>query len=322
MRHFAVLLCAATAVCAQPFHLEKTIPLPGVEGRIDHLAMDVKGHRLLLSALGTDEVEVIDVAGGAILHKLPGMHEPQGTSYVPASNKIYVANGKDGKLRIYDAASYKSAGEVEFGDDADNVRYDAAQKWLWVGYADGGLAAVDIATGKRVKEIYIDGHPESFQIEKNGSRIFANVPDAREIEVVDRIQGKILAKWPMVELTKNFPMALDEANHRLIVACRKPAKLVVIDMETGKIVAQLDCPGDSDDIFYDAARKRIYVAGGDGTLEAFAQKSADEYQSLGKIKTAEGARTALFVPDMNRLYLAVPHKGANPRAEVRVYTID
>ena len=165
MRFTAVLLCAAASLCAQPFKLEKTIPLPGVEGRIDHLAMDVKGHRLLLSALGTDEVEVIDVEGGKIVHKLGGMHEPQGTSYVPASNKIYVANGKDGKLRIYDGVSYKPAGEVEFGDDADNVRYDAAQKWLWVGYADGGLA-VDIATGKRMKEIFIDAHPESFQIRK------------------------------------------------------------------------------------------------------------------------------------------------------------
>ena len=126
----------------------------------------------------------------------------------------------------------------------------------------------------------------------------------------------------MTELTKNFPMALDEANHRVIVVSRKPAKLVVMDMESGKIVAQLDCPGDSDDIFYDAARKRIYVAGGEGFLEAFAQKSADEYQSLGKIKTSDGARTALFVPDLNRIYLAVPHKGGNAGAEVRVYTVD
>lgn len=320
MRLTLLLLCAAT-LWAQ-FHLEKTIPLPGVEGRIDHLAMDVRGHRLLLSAPGTDEVEVIDVEAGKIVHKLPGMHEPQVTGYVPASNKIYVANGKDGKLRIYDAVSYKPAGEVEFGDDADNVRYDAAHKWMWVGCADGGLSAVDIATCKRVKEIYMDGPPESFQIEKNGPRIFANVPDAREIEVVDRVQGKIVAKWPMAELTKNFPMALDEANHRVIVVCRKPAKLVVLDMDSGKVVAQLDCPGDSDDNFYDAARKRIYVAGGEGYLEAFAQKSADEYQSLGKITTAEGARTALFVPDLNRIYLAVPHKGANPQAEVRVYTIE
>ncbi len=321
MRLSVLLVCAAAPLCAQ-FHLEKSIPLPGVEGRIDHLAMDIKGHRLLLSALGTDEVEVIDIEANKIVHKLGGMREPQGTGYVPASNKIYVANGKDGKLRIYDAVSYKPAGEVEFGDDADNVRYDAAHKWIWVGYADGGLSAVDIATGKRVKDIYIDGHPESFQIEKNGTRIFANVPDAREIEVVDRIQGKILAKWPMTELTKNFPMTLDEANHRLIVVCRKPAKLVVIDMESGKILQQIDCPGDSDDIFFDAARKRIYVAGGDGTLEAFAQKSADEYQSLGKVKTAEGARTALFVPDLNRIYVAVPKKGSTPQAEVRVFTID
>jgi hypothetical protein len=321
MRLTLLLLCAAAPLCAQ-FKLEKTIPLPGVEGRIDHLAMDVKGHRLLLSALGTDEVEVVDVEAGKIIHKLTGMHEPQGTAYVPAANKIYVANGKDGKLRIFDGVSYKPAGEVEFGDDADNVRYDVAHKLVWVGYADGGIASVDIATGKKLKAISVDGHPESFQIEQKGTRIFANIPDAKEIEVLDRLQGKILAKWPMTTLTQNFPMALDEANHRVFVVCRKPAKLVVIDMESGKVISQLDCPGDSDDMFYDAVRKRIYVAGGNGFLEAFAQKSADQYQSLGKVKTAEGARTGLFVPDLNRVYLAVPKKGANPQAEVRVYTID
>ncbi len=179
MRFVVFFFCAALA-CAQPLQLEKTVPLPGVEGRIDHLAMDVKTQRLLLSALGNNTVEVVDVAAGKIVHSLPGMNEPQGTSYVPAVNKMYVANGKDGKLRIYDAASYRPAGEVGFGEDADNVRYDAAHKWLWVGYADGGLSAVDIATAKRVKDIYLDGHPESFQLEKNGPRIFANVPDARD----------------------------------------------------------------------------------------------------------------------------------------------
>jgi outer membrane protein assembly factor BamB len=320
MRSLALLFCATIAY-AQPFRLEKTIPLPGVEGRIDHLAMDIKTKRLLLSALGNNTVEVVDVDRGRVVQSISGMNEPQGTGYVPAVNRIYVANGKDGKLRIYDGVSYKPAGEVGFGDDADNVRYDAAHKLLWVGYDDGGIAAVDIATGKRVKELYLDAHPESFQLEKNGPRLFANVPEAREIEVLDRVQGRVLAKWPMTAASKNFPMALDEANHRIFIGCRSPAKLIVLDMDTGKIVAQFDCPGDTDDLFYDAARKRIYVAGGEGVMEAFQQKSPDAYESLGKVKTAEGARTALFVPDLSRIYLAVPHRG-NQGAEVRVYAVE
>jgi len=320
MRLAAFFACAALA-CAQPFHLEKTIALPGVDGRIDHLAMDVKTQRLLLSALGNNTVEVVGIAAGKVVHSLPGMSEPQGTSYVSAVNKLYVANGKGGVLRIFDATSYKPAGEVSFGDDADNVRFDAAHKWIWVGYADGGVSAVDIATGKRVKDIYLDAHPESFQMEQNGPRMFVNVPDAREFEVVDRVQGRVLAKWPMTAAAKCFPMALDEASHRIFVGCRQPAKLLALDMDSGKVVAQLTCPGDTDDLFYDAARKRIYVAGGDGFLEAFAQKSADAYQSLGKVATAAGARTALFVPDLSRIFLAVPRRGAQG-AEVRVFTVE
>jgi DNA-binding beta-propeller fold protein YncE len=321
MRYVIAFVIAAVASAQSPFRLEKTIPLPGVDGRIDHLTIDVHGKRLFLSALGNNTTEVVDVGGGKPLQSLPDMNEPQGASFVPGVGKLYVANGKSGKLRIFGGSPLKSAGEVDFGEDADNVRFDAAHNLIWVGYQDGTLASMDVASNKRLTNIYIDGHPESFQLEKGGTRIFANVPDAREIEVVDRKQGTILAKWVVPGAEKNFPMALDEANHRIFVGCRKPAKVLVMDMETGKVVAEFDCPGDSDDLFFDPVRKRLYVAGGEGFIEAFEQKGANEYHSLGKIQTAAGARTALFVPDLNRMYLAVPHKG-NQGAEVRVYTVD
>ena len=316
-----VVLCCAFAAWAQPFKLEKTIPLPGVEGRFDHLTVDVAGKRVFVSALGNNTVEVLDAAGGRHLQSLAGMHEPQGVGYSPDAKKLYVANGKDGKLRIFDGASLKPAGEIAFGDDADNVRYDAPHKLVWVGYQDGAVASVDPAKNARAGEISLDAHPESFQLERSGPRVFVNVPDAGEIEVLDRTRHVVASKWAVKAAAANFPMALDESTHRLFVGCRKPAKVLVYDTENGHVVAEFPCPGDTDDLYFDAARKRLYVAGGEGSLEAFQQKSPDQYVSIGKIVTAAGARTALYVPDWNRLFLAVPHRG-NQGAEIRIYQVE
>lgn len=315
------LLCCAGLAWSQPFKLEKTIPLPGVEGRFDHFTFDLAGKRVFVSALGNNTVEVIDAAAATRRQSLTGMHEPQGVSYSPDFKKLYVANGKDGKLRIFDGASLKPVGEIAFGDDADNVRYDAPHKLIWVGYIDGAISPVDPVKNTRGGEIALDAHPESFQLEKSGPRIFANVPEAGEIEVLDRYKRIVLAKWPVKGAEANFPMALDESTHRLFVVCRKPAKVLVYDTENGRVVTEFPCPGDSDDVYFDAARKRLYVAGGAGFIEAFEQKSADQYASLGKVATAAGARTALYVPDWNRLFLAVPHRG-NQGAEIRIYQVE
>lgn len=321
MRFAALLLPLTVALGQSPFRLERTIPLSGVDGRIDHLSIDIRSKHLFVSALGNNTLEVVDVGAGKLLVSLPGMHEPQGSGFAPDLHRLYVANGKDGKLRIFDGLNFKPAGELDFGDDADNVRYDAARKQVWVGYKDGVLGNIDAASGKQLGDIFLDAHPESFQLENNGPRIFVNVPDAREIEVVDRFQKTILAKWPVIDPASNFPMALDEANHRLFAGCRKPARVLVLDTETGKRASLFNCPGDTDDLFFDTARKRLYVAGGEGYLEAFQQTSPDQYQSLGKIATASGARTGLYVPDLNRFYLAVPHRG-NQGAEVRIYLVE
>jgi DNA-binding beta-propeller fold protein YncE len=320
MRPLLLFSLVALASAQSPFRLEKTVPLTGVEGRFDHLALDAAGKRLYIAALGNNTLEAVDLATGNRLPGVPGMHEPQGVGVVPEMHRVYVANGKDGKLRIFDGL-LKPVAEVVFGEDADNVRYDAAHKQLWVGYKDGQLGALDPATNKRAGDIFLDAHPESFQIEKSGTRIFVNVPDAGEVEVVDRIKKTVAAKWPVKAAAANYPMALDEPDGRLFIGCRKPAKLLVLDMETGKVMSEITCPGDTDDVFYDAARKRIYVAGGEGFLEAFQQKSPDQYQSLGKIATAAGARTGVYSPELNRFYLAVPHRGGQG-AEIRIYTVE
>jgi len=205
-------------------------------------------------------------------------------------------------------------------DDADNVRYDPQAKMLYVGYGNGALALIDPEKVTKVGDIKLDGHPESFRLETNGNRIFVNVPQSGEIEVIDRSKRDVVTKWPLAGAQSNFPMALDEEHHRLFVGCRKPAKMLVLDTQAGRTVAEVECVGDTDDLFYDAVHKKVYVSGGAGAITVIAQVDPDHYRVLETIKTAAGARTSFFSPETSRLYLAVPHRGSQ-RAEVRVYQL-
>jgi DNA-binding beta-propeller fold protein YncE len=293
------------------------ITLDGVEGRIDHLAVDAKRGRLYVAALGNDTVEVIDLKVGKRVGSIAGLKKPQGVAVVAESGRLIVASGDDGKCRVY-GENQKLLGTVDGLDDADNVRYDADAKLAYVGYGDGALAVIDPEAVKKVADIKLDGHPESFQFEGKGKRIFVNVPSAKQVVVIDRGKRAVVAKWEVKDAGANFPMALDEANHRLFLGCRKPAKVLVIDTESGRTVAAVDCAGDADDVFYDAARNRVYVSGGDGTVSVIEQSGPDGYKNVGKVESAAGARTSLFVPASGTLYVAVPHRGAQ-RCELRAY---
>ena len=298
-----------------------TIPLPGVQGRIDHLAVDFAHGRLFVAALENGTLEVVDLKSGKRVEQVGGLQEPQGVDYVPGSHRLIVSEGGRGFADIYDARALKLVNRVELGSDPDNVRYDPATARAYVGYGGGAGAAlgvIDLKTDTQVADIKLSSHPESFQLEKNGERIFVNVPDSREVAVVDRNKGSVVATWPIRGTSENFPMALDEADHRLFVGTWSPPRLLVLDTETGKTVANLGSVGDADDIFYDAKAKRIYVSGGDGAIRVFAQKDANHYESLGEVSTAEGARTSLFVAESGRLYVAVPDYGGQ-QAAIRVY---
>jgi YVTN family beta-propeller protein len=291
--------------------------MPNVAGRIDHMAVDVKGQRLFVAALGNNTLEVIDIKNMERLHTITALHEPQGIAYTPNTNRIYVANRSDGSLRIYDGGSFRLLQTISYRDDADNVRYDLRADRIWVGYGGGALGAID-QEGTKLADIRLDAHPESFQLENNGSRIFVNVPEARMIAVVDRNDGKVLASWTTGGPQANFPMALDEANHRLFVVCRNPARLVVLDTSSGKVIATLPVVGDSDDVFYDAAGKRIYATGGEGAISVFQQQGADQYSAIARVSTVEGARTGYFSSDLGRLFVAVRRNGSHA-AEIRIY---
>lgn len=312
-----ICLVSSYAQSIAPLRLEKTIPMPDVHGRIDHMSFDAKGQRLFIAALGNNTVEVIDVKQGQRVHSISGLREPQGVLYLPDADRLYVANGNDGTLQIFDGSSYLLLKTVEYGEDADNVRYDAEQGHVYVGYGSGALGALD-KDGKKIAEIKLDAHPESFQLEKNGPRIFVNLPKSRKVAVVDRTTKSVVANWGTGGPLSNYPMACDEADHRLFIVCRLPARLVVLDTNTGKVIEKLPAAGDCDDVFYDAARKRIYATGGEGAISVYQQRDADHYGEIAKVSTVKGARTSFFSSDLGALFLAVRRQGAESAA-IRVY---
>ncbi len=304
----------------QPLELIHSIELPRVEGRMDHLALDASGHQLFIAALANNTVEVVNVQDGTHIRTVPGFREPTGIAGVPDANLIAVANGQGEGVQTIDAKDYRVGKAISFGDDADNVRYDAAAKRLYVGYGSGALAVLSLNEGRLLGSIKLAGHPESFQLERAGSRIFVNVPTADQIAVVDRNAMKVIATWPLSGAKSNFPMALDEATHRMFVGCRRPAKVLVYDTTTGKEIGSSDIVGDTDDLFYDTARQRLYVSGGEGYIDVLEAGAPATLTRVARVRTADGARTSLFVPEQGRVYLAVPHRGAQ-RAEIRAYEI-
>ena len=319
----AGLANAAPPPPAPLFKLLRTLPLPGVEGRIDHLALDAVEKRLVVAALWSNTVEVLDLEKGTVEHTLRGLAEPQGVVILPETGRIAVTCGEDGSLRFFDGRTFAAAGRVDLGADADNLRLEAETGRLVVGFGSGGLAFV--RDGQVAAKAPLEAHPESFQLAAKDARIFVNVPRAGHVAVVDRKLARVIAKWPLREASDSYPMAFDEERQRLLVGCRTPARLLVIDTDpsspnAGKAVAAIPISGDVDDIWIDAPAKRIYLSCGEGFVDVVEQADADRYTRLGQVPTAAGARTSLFAPASGRLYVAVPHKGTQA-AEVRIYSV-
>lgn len=331
---FVVLFFLGSSVAigqqSQPLTLKTRIPLTNVEKRMDHLSVDVKGQRLFATAFDNHTLEVIDLKTGRQAHTVPGLNEPQGAFYDPATNRLFVASEGDGTVKIFDGTTFQLLQNVTLDLDADNVRYDARSQHIIVGYGGekflagkvtrpggGGALGILDTNGKKIADIYTDAHPESFQLEKMGTRVFINVPDHQTVEVADLNKGTVLAHWPVTACTTNFPMALDEAHHRLFVGCRIPARLAVFDTESGKIVASPAMVEHTDDLFYDASKGRIYVLG-EGFIDVWQQKDPDHYDQIQRVATPADARTGLFVPDLGELFETIPHHGAQG-AEIDVY---
>jgi DNA-binding beta-propeller fold protein YncE len=304
---------AAEPAETAPLQLEAKIPLGNVRGRIDHMAVDLKRQRLFVAELGNDTVGVVDLENRKLLQTIAGLKEPQGVGYEPSTDMLYVANAGDGSVRLFEGNEYKAAGQIELGSDADNVRIDAAANRIFIGYGSGALAVIDPSTRDKVGDLPVKAHPEGFQIDPDTSQIFVNVPDAHGIAVVDRASQRQIGKWPIPDHGANFPMALDPVRRQVLVIFRAPAELGVFSMTGGKLIGTAEACGDADDLFIDTKRGRVYVSCGAGFVDVFEMKGA-VYRRTARIPTAAGARTSLFVPELNRLLVAVRASSGEPAA--------
>jgi DNA-binding beta-propeller fold protein YncE len=308
---------SAFAAGADALVLDSKIALGDASGRIDHLAVDLARHRLFVAELGNNSVGVVDFEQQKLVHRIAGLKEPQGVAYLPDADTIYVANAGNGSLDRFNGADFAPLGRLKLGDDVDNIRVDARAHQVVIGYGKGALAIVDSESAQKTGDIRLPAHPESFQIEKAGPRIFVNVPDARQIAVVDRATRQQVGTWGLPDARGNFPMALDDTGARLMVVYRNPAVLAVLDTRSGDLAARRPTCGDADDVFFDAKRQRIYVSCGEGFLDVLQWRDG-ALDELARLPTVSGARTSLFVPELDRLYLAVRAHGSE-RAAVWVY---
>jgi YVTN family beta-propeller protein len=328
LRKLVFLLSCLVPVCtplaAQPapgsLRLDRVIPLPGVEGRIDHLAADVKGQRVFVAALGNGTVEVVDLAQGKRTAQIKGLKEPQGVAYVPSNGAVYVAGGGDGTVRSFDSQTLKPLHDVTLGTDADNLRFDAAHNQLLAGYGSGAIAVLGLDLSKR-GNLALPAHPESFQLVPDGQHLLVNLPDNRSIASIDLNSQTVNAAWSHPSATANFAMAFDKTIHRLFIPCRKPSRLLVVNSDTGAITAWAATVGDADDAFVDEARRMVYIIGGEGLVDVLYVREHDAMVSRARVPTAPGARTGLYVPEWNELLVAAPKQGTN-EARLLVFAVE
>jgi DNA-binding beta-propeller fold protein YncE len=310
--------CKSQAIFGEKYlQLEKTIVLPNVSGRIDHIDVNLKEKIVYVAALGNNSLEVVGLANGKMIHSIHGLQEPQGVGYVPQTNEIFVANGGSGDCYFYNASTFAKTATIHLSSDADDVRYDSASHTIYVGYGEGGIAVIDALTHAQKGAVELPAHPEGFQIDKKANIILVNIPDRNMIGIIDLPQLKLINSWKRNEPSANFPMALDLENNRAFIGYRHPAKLLVLDIATGKEISSSDIAGDIDDLYYDAGQKRIYVSGGGGYINIF-QDDSKGFKKISNIPTRSGARTSLLIPRLH-LYVLAERASSGKEAALLVY---
>ena len=332
----SVLLLSAIA-CSSPafaqnsasLKLEASIPLPGFTGDFDHFAIDEKGGRLFLAGEDHKTVEVFDAKTNHHLKSITGFGAPHAIFYLPESDRILVTDGDKGVLKILSGKDYSEISHVDGLAGVDSARLDSSTQTLYA--VTGGkdvpldhsfIVAIDLKKPAKVAELRIESnHVEGIALETSSSRLFANLTDKHAVAVIDRKAMKEIARWPIGSQADNSPIAYDEPHRRLLIVCRKPGALLVMDSDTGKVVAQSPGPERSDDIAFDPAGGRIYVPGGDGRIFVFKQDSADKYELLAKVTSEPGAKTCLLVPAMNRFYAAVSPGETKALGKVLIFQV-
>jgi DNA-binding beta-propeller fold protein YncE len=320
---FTALIWTAgvTAADEPSLALKQTILLKGKAGSLDHLALDTKHDRLLLANKVNNTLDIVDLKEGKLLRQIRNQGGIQGIAYASDLDMVFVGLGTGGFCNVFDGKDYKLQKTIKFADDADNVRYNAANKRVYVAHAEKALGVIDAKTYELKTDIKLPGSAEGFQIESKRPRMYLNIPTPAEVTVIDVDKNEILHHFPVKMAASQFPLAIDEANHRLYLGCRKEPMVVIMDSETGKEISSVAIPGDVDDLFFDAKRKRLYASCGEGFIAVLKQNDADHCELLEKIETVKGAKTSYFDAATDRLFLAVPRQEGKEGPEIRVYHV-
>jgi DNA-binding beta-propeller fold protein YncE len=314
----AALLAAPPAPAAE-LELVQTIVLKGKAGNLDHLALDSRRGRLFVANKVNNTLDIVDLKEGNLLQQKPNQTAIQGLAYAADLDRIFVGLGSNGLCNVFRGDTYAIVKTIKFKDDADNVRYNPKTRLVYVAHAENALGVIDARTFALKADIKLPAAAEGFQIEAGRPRIYLNNPSPSQVVVIDTEKNEVIKTFPIKMASGGHPLALDEANHRVFVGCRKEPMVVVLDSETGKEIAGVPIPEDIDDLFLDARHKRLYASCGEGYLVVLEQTDADHVRVLEKIATVKGARTCFFVPDTGRLYLAVPRREGKEGPEIRVY---
>jgi DNA-binding beta-propeller fold protein YncE len=331
---FFLLLWASDGLRGQtvstpPLQPAGVISFEGVKGEFDHFAIDLAAKRLFLAAEDQKTVEVFSLGGLQHTGSISLFARPHGLVFIPDSLQLMVADGGDGTCKFVDLSGPKISTVVKTALRADSVAFDSATRTIFV--ANGGLVAkmdyslvtaVNATRAEKTFEIKIDSKIlEAMAVETAGDRLFVNLMDKNEVAVIDRVKRQILTTWPLSDAEQPSAMALDQREHRLFIGCRKPGKLLALDTTSGKTVAALPCIGHADDAYFDPVRKRVYVSGGEGAVSVYQQHGSDRYEQLEDVPTGPGAKTSLFVPELNRFFVAVP-SAADGHARVLIFKTD
>jgi DNA-binding beta-propeller fold protein YncE len=324
---FVLFASGAQSQDTAPLKLVQKFEFPAdVKGNFDHFGIDLKGNRLFTTPEDYKAVVVFDLKTGKQIHVIGGIARPHAVLYREDLNRIYITDGTTGDLKIFDGTSYKLLASVKLLEDADSIGYDSTTKYLYIDNGGGDvhqtysmLSVVDTTAGTKLADIKIDGDTlEAMTLEKSSPKLYVNNRTKNQVEVLDREKRELVASWPVTKCKINVAMAIDEANHRLFVACRS-GEISVLDTQSGKEVTALPITKGVDDLIYDPAGKRVYAAC-DGYVDVYQQTSPDTYRSLGKVPTGPVGRTARLVPEINRYFVAVPQHGTT-NAEVLVFEV-
>lgn len=312
-----LLNCSTTVQQTDDLKLEKTIPMPSVKGRIDHMDVNMKDRIVFVAALGNNSVEVVDIVKGTVLYSIKSMDEPQGIAYIPQQQEIFVANGGNGDCNFYNAHSFEKTAAIHLSSDADDVRYDSSSEQIYVGYGEGGIAVIDARQHKKVADIKLPAHPEGFQLDQKMNKLFINVPDAHQIIVADLNSFKVIATWNTGEYRANFPLAIDTIHHAVFIGYRHPSMLVAMDENSGAVLTSVNLVSDVDDIFFDENLNNIYASGGGGFITIYQWKKP-EIRQIAKISTRDGARTSLLIPGL-KIFILAARANLNNTATLNLY---